>query len=137
MYSIYYPEISGEENQFWEGKGGAIIPQGKESGWLIKESLKNRWHLHLGKTKGLLNPLRKDVGKIDIFTHDSEHSYECMWHEFITAWNHASNSGHLLSDDTGLNCAFFDFANINNETPGRTAGNIGVITKDKAYEQTQ
>lgn len=130
LYSIDFPEVLGEEyndNDFWEGKGGAVVPNGKESGWLIPESLKGRWHLHLGKTQDLLEPLLKELGQIDIFIHDSEHSYECMWYEYNCAWEHIKNSGYLISDDIGWNSSFFDFAKKNHKTTGHIAGNMGII----------
>jgi hypothetical protein len=50
------------------------------------------------------------LGSIDIFIHDSEHSYENMMFEYITAWHYLKEGGILLSDDTNLNKAFSDFS---------------------------
>lgn len=55
-------------------------------------------------------PLLEQLGKINMFIHDSQHSYENMMFEYITAWNHLKEGGILLSDDTNLNRAFIDFS---------------------------
>jgi hypothetical protein len=55
-------------------------------------------------------PRAKMLGSIDIFIHDSEHSYENMMFEYMTAWDHLKEGGILLSDDTNLNKAFSDFS---------------------------
>ena len=41
LNSINFPDVLGEEyanNDFWEGKCGAVVPKGKESGWLIPDT---------------------------------------------------------------------------------------------------
>ena len=81
-----------------------------ESGWVVPRGLKKRWRLFIGKSKDRLPPLLKDLGQIDLFLHDSEHSYENMMREYEMAWSHLSHNGVLLSDDVNLNSAFFDFA---------------------------
>ena len=87
----------------------SILPPKKNVGFLVPENLKHRWHLHLGLSKDLLPNLCKSLGEIDIFLHDSEHTYENMWFEYTTAWRHLRNGGYLLSDDTWWNTAFKDF----------------------------
>lgn len=132
LHSIDFPEVIGEtysEDVFWQGKGSAAVPEGRESGWIIPDDLKARWELHLGKTQDLLAPLLEKLGSIDIFIHDSEHSYECMWYEYSTAWKHIKDNGFLISDDIGWNSAFFDFAKQVSRTTGHIAGNMGIIKK--------
>ena len=74
-----------EPGTFWEGKQGAAIPPGKEAGWMIPDELRPRWQLVLGRSQEELPPLLDRLGAIDLFVHDSEHSYECMHFEFQTA----------------------------------------------------
>ena len=76
-----------------------IIPEGKSSGWLIPENLKDRWKLHLGKSEELLPELLKKLKTIDIFFHDSLHTYEHMMFEYSTSWDFIKKSGVLISDD--------------------------------------
>ena len=56
--------------------------QGNQSGWMIPNYLRHRWHLILGKSSEKLAPLLKKIAEIDIFLHDSEHSYQNMPWEF-------------------------------------------------------
>ncbi len=85
------------------------LPEGKESGWIVPQYLRNRWSLHIGDSKELLEPLLDSVGEIDCFMHDSLHTYEHMLWEFRTVWKHLRSGGLLLSHDVGANDAFLDF----------------------------
>ena len=85
------------------------LPGGKESGWIVPQYLRDRWSLHIGDSKELLEPLLDSVGEIDCFIHDSLHTYEHMLWEFRTVWKHLRLRGLLLSHDVGANDAFLDF----------------------------
>lgn len=81
------------------------------TGWLIPEQLRSRWHLIVGRTRDKLVPTLDDLKIIDMFLHDSEHSYENMIWEYRTSWLYLSHGGLLLSDDINSNNAFSDFSN--------------------------
>lgn len=91
----------------WESK--------KMLGSMIPDYLRNRWKLVYGMSKKKLKPLLNSLGKIDIFIHDSAHTYENMMFEFSTSWPHINKNGFLISDD--LNTAFNDFSIEQNITP--------------------
>lgn len=113
LHSIDLPEVAGEVYEagaFWEGKQGAVIPQGERPGWIIPDELRGNWELLLGKSQDHLPALLERLGTIDVFMHDSEHSYECMWFEFTTAYPALRPGGLLVADDTTWNRAFQDFA---------------------------
>lgn len=132
LYSIDYPEVVGEEyapDAFWEGKGNAVVPPNKQSGWIIPNHLRDRWSLHLGKSQDLLPPLLKELKEIDIFIHDSEHSYECMMFEYRTSFDAIRSKGLLISDDILWNTAFFDFARGKGLKGGQIGGTMGVVIK--------
>lgn len=86
------------------------LPEGRPTGWLVPDNLRRRWHLHLGDTKELLPKLMRTLGTIDIFIHDSLHTYDHMLFEYGTAWPYLRGGGILLSDDTDWNEAFPEFA---------------------------
>ena len=93
-----------------------IIPEGESSGWLIPDHLKNRWKLYLGKSEQLLPEILKKLKNIDIFFHDSLHTYEHMFFEYSTSWEFINENGILVSDDiTVMNgkghSPLVDFAN--------------------------
>jgi predicted O-methyltransferase YrrM len=85
------------------------LPTDKKSGWVVPESFMDRWRIHIGDSKELLHPLLNDIGEIDIFVHDSLHTYDHMIWEFTTAWKYLRPQGLFLSHDVGRNMAFFDF----------------------------
>lgn len=80
-----------------------------ETGWLIPSYLRDRWTLIEGKSSEKLIPLLNELNKIDIFHHDSDHSYSNMKFEYETAWKYLQSNGILLSDDIKLNAAWKDF----------------------------
>lgn len=87
-----------------------ILPKGFEIGCAIPRNLRHRWKLIIGKSKEVLPNLLEELKEIDIFFHDSEHSYENMIFEFKLAWKYLRKGGLLLSDDIFWNNSFFDFA---------------------------
>jgi predicted O-methyltransferase YrrM len=81
-----------------------------ETGAVIPDDLRDRWELTLGPSNPLLLQLFDRLGTVDVFFHDSDHSYENMIWEFRTAWPHVRPGGMLLSDDIPWNAAFPEFA---------------------------
>lgn len=84
-------------------------PAGAGSGWIVPDSLRGRHTTLLGKSTEHLPPLLKTLAHVDIFYHDSDHSYQNMTWEFETAWPRLQPGGLLLSDDVLANTSFFDF----------------------------
>ena len=94
-----------------------FIPEDNEPGFLIPKNYRKNWHLHLGDSKEILPKLLEQLQEIEIFCHDSEHTYDFMMFEFNTAWKFLINGGILMSDDIDWNKAFSDFAHQVNSTP--------------------
>ncbi|MCA9394504.1 MAG: class I SAM-dependent methyltransferase [Candidatus Omnitrophica bacterium] len=112
LYSIDLPEVMGKEYKpgaFWEGKGGAAIPPQKDSGWVVPKCLRASWRLILGKSQEKLSDVLNEIGLIDFFFHDSEHSYECLTFELNSADDHMNAGGLIVADDIHCNNAFQDF----------------------------
>jgi predicted O-methyltransferase YrrM len=78
-------------------------------GSVIPAELRNRWQLHLGPAQEQLPRLLHDLGTIDLFFHDSDHSEPHMLWEYRTAWEHLPTGGWLVSDDIDFNHAFDRF----------------------------
>ena len=116
LYSIDYPIEP------------AVIKKG--SGFAIPDSLKERWILKIGKSSDVLNKLLSELDRIDIFLHDSEHTYENMMFEFSAVWDRLPEKGVLLSHDVSLNRAFYDFAKkIERKPIILYSWNLGIIIK--------
>ncbi len=81
----------------------------ERSGWAVPDRLKGRWQLIRGISSHQLPPLLADLRSIDLFLHDSDHSYANMLMEFRTTWPYIKNRGLLLAHDVGRNAALFDF----------------------------
>lgn len=72
------------------------------------------------------------IGKIDMFYHDSNHSYQHQMFEYKTVWELLNDGGILSSDDVHSTDAFIDFSEIVNRPPLMLCDHgkwIGVIKK--------
>jgi hypothetical protein len=130
LYSVDYPYRADESlDQFREETfhqyGGAAIPADREPGWLIPSPLRDRWSLTLGRSQRELPGLLEDLGDVDVFLHDSEHSVPCMHFEFELAWEFLADSGVLLADDVSWNDAFETFTALRAGQSGYIAPNVG------------
>ena len=67
--------------------------------FFVPRRLHRRWHLCIGDSKHLLPPLLKRLREIDLFHHDSLHTYEHMMWEYETAFPWLSPTGVLSSHD--------------------------------------
>jgi predicted O-methyltransferase YrrM len=124
LYSIDLPNV----------QEGSVLPSGRSPGWIVPEWLRERWFLELGDSRELLPPLLERLDQIDIFLHDSDHSYEFMMFEFELALPRVRPGGLLLSDDTHLHSAWDDFCASHGLCPGRL-GHLG-ITRKSAVNNT-
>lgn len=86
----------------------------QQSGWVVPNILRDHWELKLGSSHDLLPLLAQRLGKIDVFFHDSDHSYENMMFEFNTVFPFLSANGLLISDDVHKNESFTHFTSSKN-----------------------
>ena len=86
-------------------------------GSAIPDELKTHWKFVNGSSAKKLKGVLESVGKIDIFLHDSMHTYKNMIFEFESAWPHIKNNGFLLSDDILENNSFLEFYTRKNLKP--------------------
>ncbi|MGD0996196.1 MAG: class I SAM-dependent methyltransferase [Candidatus Bathyarchaeia archaeon] len=107
---------------------GIAVPSEKQLGWVIPKQLRYRWHLTLGESTKVLSTLLASLVKIDIFLHDSRHTYKTMMYEYTTAWKYLNYGGLLLSDDVACNDAFLDFADSVKQKPV-VIGRMGALRK--------
>jgi len=102
-------------------------------GSMIPDYLRSRWNLVYGIASKKLKPLLDSLGQIDIFIHDSAHSYNNMMFEYNTSWPFIKKDGLLISDD--VNNAFHDFSTQKNIPPilysEKTRGEVffGILQK--------
>ena len=76
---------------------------------LTADYLRGLHELHLGDSRELLPRLLARYPRIDLFFHDSLHTFEHMSFAYHTAWPHLTDGGILASDDILWNTAFAKF----------------------------
>jgi predicted O-methyltransferase YrrM len=105
---------------------------GKDVGWLIPRQFRGTWALCIGDSRDKLLPLLDSLAGVDLFFHDSEHSYDLMTYEYRTAWPHIRPGGMIVSDDVQSNNAFREFAAATDSEARILDGEVGVIRKKPA-----
>jgi predicted O-methyltransferase YrrM len=75
-------------------------------GSFVPQELRSRWKLRLGPAKRLLPDVLREAGTIDLFVHDSLHTYSHMKWEFETALRGLRPGGVIIADDIEGNRAF-------------------------------
>ena len=95
LYSVDLPPLEVDKETFV----GQVVP----------ETLKRRWTLRLGPSRRILPQVVRAAAPIDLFLHDSDHTYSSQLEEYRTAWPFLRSGGVVLSDDV-TNPAFIDFA---------------------------
>ena len=95
----------------------AEIPAFFKVGYLVPPSLFGLWKLILGDARQELPALVNKLPFIDIFLHDSLHTYEHMSFEYEVVYPKIKEGGLLLSHDVTWNKAFLEFAQRVKRTP--------------------
>ena len=101
----------------------------------IPQNLRKRWKLIVGSSVAKLEEILRSKKTIDVFLHDSLHTYKNMLFEYNTAWPFIKKSGFLISDDVPENNAFLDFYSMVNGSPILMTNNqdkeivLGIIRK--------
>ncbi len=95
LYSIDLPPLT----RGWAAQSGAAV----------SPELRSRWTYVRGSTRRRLPPLLAELGRIDVFVHDSLHTSATMTFEFRLAWDALRPGGIMISDDIDDNMAFETF----------------------------
>jgi len=104
------------------------LPAGKLPGYLIPQELKKNWKLIIGDTYEKLPKLLKRLERIDMFFHDSEHTFKTMMFEYEEAWAVLNKKGILISDDINFTPAFRNFAK-KKKSQGIIFKYVGIVFK--------
>ncbi len=75
-------------------------------GYLVPLELRERWCLHRGVARRILPALLDELGQVDLFCHDSLHTYWNMRFEFRCVLPYMAPVSAVVSDDVGCNEAF-------------------------------
>jgi len=104
-------------------------PKGQAPGWIVPQHLRSRWHLRFGDATKVLPDLFRELGEVDMFIHDSLHTYEHMKFELALAHGHLKTGGLLFADDALWNPAFSEFAQSISSPAARVIRGVGVARK--------
>ncbi|MGA8492266.1 MAG: class I SAM-dependent methyltransferase [Terriglobales bacterium] len=85
------------------------LPEGCPSGWIVPDYLRSRYRLNLGDSRDLLPRILETYRHVDIFLHDSLHTYGHQRFEYNSVWPYLTSGGLLLSDDIFWSAAFHRF----------------------------
>lgn len=96
---------------------GVILPPDKDAGWIIPGQLKARWHFIVGKSTQVLPSLMAQLDVIDVFFHDSEHTYDNVMFELQTVFPHMRSGGVMMIDNVNMNNAIKAFSKSHNLKP--------------------
>jgi predicted O-methyltransferase YrrM len=87
----------------------AVLPRGKEPGWVVPAAKSGRWQRLTGASMEMLPAvLLAQAEKIDVFLHDSEHTTKTMYEELHLAWRYLRPGGVLVCDNADMSSAFHD-----------------------------
>ncbi len=88
-----------------------LVPRADDFvGILVPRRLRGRWQLRRGISNRVLPRLLPALGQVDVFVHDSLHTYASMRSEFRTVWPFLRAGGVLIANDVEGNSAFLEFA---------------------------
>lgn len=128
LYGIDLPAVFDPKNTDWLTKGevyGVAIPEGKTSGWMVPDIYRDRYEMQAGDAKELLPPLVDRLDTIDLFFHDSDHTYDHMIFEFEQAMRKLSPGGAIIADDVSWNASLWDFADVHHVPSYNFRGTVG------------
>jgi len=106
-----------------------FLPEGRQIGWIVPESLRGRWKLHVGDSRTLLCSVARELAPLDIFIHDSLHTDDHMMFEFENAFPYLRPGGILLADDALWNSAFSKFAAQVHAPIAQIIHGVGIMRK--------
>lgn len=92
LHSVDLPPLRREYGRFW--------------GMAVDQALKDRWVLYRGASARVLPRLLEELEAVDVFVHDSLHTYRNMRREFEAVWPRLRPGGALVADDVERNRAF-------------------------------
>lgn len=96
LYSIDLPELRAGADDL--------------TGSLVPSRLRERWSLYRGTSKRRLAEVLFQASPVDIFIHDSLHTYRNMRYEFQSVAPHLAPSGFVIADDIHNNAAFEEWS---------------------------
>lgn len=129
LHAIDLPPRFSSSDANWQVRNqlyGVVIPEGKCSGWLVPDACREHFLLSEGDAKALLPKLVDELDGIDMFYHDSDHSYNHMLFEFRAVAKKLTPGAVIVADDISWNASLWDFADEQNVPAYNFNGSLGI-----------
>jgi predicted O-methyltransferase YrrM len=129
LHVVDVPAIFDPADPNWTRNGavfGFVIPEGKSSGWMVPDIYRDRFEVGIGDAKILLPKLVDRLGAVDMFYHDSDHTYNHMVFEFEQAKRKLAPNSVVVADDISWNASLWDFADKYRLPSYNYCGSMGV-----------
>ena len=113
LHAVGRAEIFDAGDPRWTEKGrifGEVVVDGKSLGWMVPDECLGAVEFYEGDAKTLLPDVISRLDSLDLFFHDSDHSYDHMTFEFEEAKRKLSPSGVIVADNIAWNSSLWDFA---------------------------
>lgn len=112
LHVIDMPAVFNPKDPVWTKKDavyGVVIPEGKTSGWIVPDAYHANFEVISGDAKIHLPKLIERLPSVDMFYHDSDHTYDHMMFEFTEAKKKLTSGGLMVGDDISWNASLWDF----------------------------
>lgn len=129
LHVVDVPAVFNPADPNWTRSGqvfGFVIPEGKTSGWMVPDIYRDRFEVQTGDAKALLPQLVDRLASVDMFYHDSDHSYNHMAFEFEQAKRKLAPTSVVVADDISWNASLWDFADKYRLPAYNYCGSMGV-----------
>ena len=129
LHAIDLPAVFDPRDPSWTIKDkvyGVVVPEGKSPGWMVPDGYRDRMTVKGGDAKLLLPKLIDELPGVDIFYHDSDHTYNHMAFEFREAKRKLRAGGLIVADDIAWNASVWDFADTYRVPSYNFKGSMGV-----------
>jgi hypothetical protein len=126
---LYTIDLPAREGLFSQIGPNSSLPADLPIGFLVPPAFKDRWTLIVGDVREELEPLLDSLPQVNLFYHDSDHSYEHMMWELTTVWPRLAAGSFVVVDDIAWSTAFWDFARRLGRFPviHRKTPNVGAL----------
>jgi len=82
------------------------IPKGLDIGFIVHPAQKERWTLLMGNS---LEEIPRVGEKIDLYNHDSDHSFDFIKQEMNLLWDKLNSNALIMADDLDWSNGFYSF----------------------------
>lgn len=130
LWTITLDPMEANELPLPREKVHLLRPPGMPANWLVPDWLRVRQKVILGDARDCLPRLLNELGEVDMFIHDSDHSYDHMRWELEFVFPYLKLWGWMLADDIRASRAWLDFCPAH-QLRSRVLWNLGIAQKEQ------